>query len=268
MRWSEEKITFVAEASIVSNLADHLRGEPPHKLPGSRHQQILSDIQDKILSGEWPPGHRIPIEHDLSTYYGCSRTTVNKVLTQLAGAKLIERRRKAGSFVIRPHSQSAILEIQDIGAEISALGLAYRFAIDTRRKRHWTTADRDRIELPTQTPLLDLTCCHFGGAHPFCLEQRIINLAAVPEAAVEDFSGLSPSTWLVRRVPWTTAEHRIMASGADPEAAAMLKIETATPCLVVERRTWSAEQPITFVRLTYPGEAHQIVARFMPSLDQ
>ena len=264
---SKEQITRVAEASIVPDLADQSRSEPAHKLPGSRHQQILLDIQDKILSGKWPPGHRIPIEHDLSTYYGCSRTTVNKASTQLAGARLIERRRKTGSFVIRPHLQLAILEIQDIGAEISALGLAYRFAIASRRKRRWTTSDRDRIELPKHTPLLDLTCCHFAGPHPFCLEHRIINLAAVPEAAAEDFSGLSPSIWLVRRVPWTTAEHRIMATCADREAVAMLKIEAATPCLVVERRTWSAEQPITFARLTYPGEAHQIVARFMPSLD-
>ena len=32
---------------------------------------------------------------------------------QLAGAGLIERRRKAGSFVRRPHSQSAVLDIPE-----------------------------------------------------------------------------------------------------------------------------------------------------------
>src|SRR5690606_12709385 len=89
------------------------------KAPVSLHQRILTDIQDRILSGEWPPGHRIPFEHELTAQYRCSRMTVSKVLTQLASARMIERRRKAGSFVSRPHSQSAVLEIPDIKTEVS-----------------------------------------------------------------------------------------------------------------------------------------------------
>jgi GntR family histidine utilization transcriptional repressor len=63
------------------------------------HQSILSEIEGRIVSGEWPPGHRIPFEVDLAQQYGCSRMTVNKVMTQLAKAGLIERRKKSGSFV-------------------------------------------------------------------------------------------------------------------------------------------------------------------------
>ena len=55
------------------------------------HQRILGDIEGKIVSGEWPIGHRIPFEIDLAREYGVSRMTVNKVLTQLARAGLIER---------------------------------------------------------------------------------------------------------------------------------------------------------------------------------
>ncbi|MGG2473725.1 histidine utilization repressor, partial [Rhizobium sp. BR5] len=29
------------------------------------HQRILSDIEGRIVSGEWPPGHRLPFEVDL-----------------------------------------------------------------------------------------------------------------------------------------------------------------------------------------------------------
>ena len=55
--------------------------------------------------------------------------TVSKVMTELANAKLIERRRKSGSFVLRPLAQSAVLEIQDMRAEVDALGLPYRHEI-------------------------------------------------------------------------------------------------------------------------------------------
>ncbi len=237
---------------------------PAPKRAASLHLRILSAVQDRILSGAWPPGYRIPFEHELSAQYGCSRMTVNKVLTQLAQAGLIERRRKAGSFVTRPHVQSAVLEIRDIGAEVAALGLDYRFILEKCRKRRAAQADAERLAVPKGSALVDLTCRHIAGAHPFCLEERLISLTAVPEAATEDFAATPPGTWLVQRVPWTNAEHRISASGADAGTAAALGIAEGRPCLVVERRTWSADQPVTFVRLTYPGEANQLVARFKP----
>lgn len=233
--------------------------------PGSLHQRILADIEERILSGEWPPGHRIPYEHELTARYGCSRMTVNKVLTQLAGAGLIERRRKAGSFVRRPHSQSAVLDIPDIKTEVQALGLPYRFTIARRRKRSSTRADRDLLEMAEPGPILELVCRHDAGQRPFCLEDRIVNLSAVPEAEKEPFAEIAPGAWLVARVPWTAAEHRIRAEGASEEAAKALDIPTGSACLIVERRTWSAERPITFVRLTYPGPVHELVARFAPT---
>ena len=73
------------------------------------YKQIRLDIERRILTGEWPPGHRIPFEHQLMTRYGCSRMTVSKALSELAQADLIERRRRAGTFVRRPKFLSAVL---------------------------------------------------------------------------------------------------------------------------------------------------------------
>ncbi|HLJ72827.1 MAG TPA: histidine utilization repressor [Roseiarcus sp.] len=233
--------------------------------PSSLHQRILADIEARILSGEWPPGHRIPFEHELTVQYRCSRMTVSKVLTQLAKAGLVARRRKAGTFVTRPHSQAAVLEIHDIKAEAAALGRPYRFEIAARRKRKFARADRQRLDPPVSGEALEITCRHFAGAQPFCLEERLINLTAVPEAENEMFEDLSPGAWLVQRVPWTAAEHRIRATGADRRMATALELAEGAPCLVIERRTWRAAEPVTYVKLTYPAEAHELVARFAPS---
>src|SRR5688572_30581854 len=102
---------------------------------GALYQRILSDIRGRILSGEWPPGHRIPFEHELAVEYDCSRMTVNKAVSELARTGLIERRRRSGSFVKRPQSQAAILEIHDIRAEVEALGLPYRYERVSRTVR-------------------------------------------------------------------------------------------------------------------------------------
>jgi GntR family histidine utilization transcriptional repressor len=231
----------------------------------SLHERILGDIESRILSGEWPPGARIPFEHELSAQYGCARMTVNKALTQLAKAGLIERRRKVGSFVMRAPSRSAMLEIPDIKAEVAALGLPYRFAVLSRRRRRGGRADAGRLEGVAAGPILELACLHWAGRKPFCLEERLINLTAAPEAADERFDAIAPGAWLLARAPWTTAEHRIRARAADARRAALLEIADGAACLTIERRTWSGAAAITHVRLTYPGAAHELVARFSPS---
>lgn len=228
------------------------------------HERILSDIQGKILSGEWEVGRRIPVEHELMKQYRCSRMTVSKVLTRLAHAGLIERHRKVGSFVGRPQSQSAVLDIPDIKAEVAALGLPYAFQIMQRQKRRSGRDDKGMFGKEGAVQLLELTCLHMAGTQPFCLEHRVINLQAVPEAGEESFVEVSPGAWLLRRVPWRLAEHRIRAASPAPEEIATLKIKTRTPCLIVERTTRGQDSVITFVRLTYPGNLHELVASFTP----
>jgi GntR family transcriptional regulator, histidine utilization repressor len=231
----------------------------------SLHQSILSDIEQRILSGKWPPGHRIPAEYQLADEYGCSRMTVNKVLTQLVSVGMIHRRRKAGSFVIRPPSRSVVLEIRDIRAEVASIGQPYSYKILERQQRQSSRADGVSLELKRSVAVLDLVTLHYAGSNPFCLEQRLISLDAVPSAANEDFVERSPGAWLVHHVPWTSAEHRIRATSANAELAAVLKVKQGTACLVIERRTWIGGKPVTFVSLTYPGEAHELIATFSPT---
>jgi GntR family histidine utilization transcriptional repressor len=229
------------------------------------HRRILSDISERILSGAWPPGHRIPFEHELAAQYGCSRMTVNKALSQLAKAGLIERRRRSGSFVRQPQSQAAVLEIHDIRTEVEALGLPYRYELGSRENRRGTAQDRALLGLESASSVLSLECRHFAGRKPFCHEARLISLTAVPDAADEAFRDIAPGPWLVAQVPWSAAEHRIRASAADAAMAAALDIAAGSACLVVERRTWSAEHPVTHVRFTYAADSHVLVARFTPS---
>lgn len=231
------------------------------------HQRILSDIEGRIVSGEWPPGYRLPFEVDLAEQYGCSRMTVNKVMGQLAKAGLIERRKKSGSFVRQPQIQSAVLEIHDIRAEVESLGLDYRFKILDCVKRSAKNDDIKSFDIYVGTVLLDIVCIHFSGAREFCVEQRLISLAAVPDAADADFSQTAPGPWLLGHVPWSSAEHRISAETPSKDTARLLGISDRQACLVVERRTWSNSGAVTYVRFTYPGDAHALVARFSPSSD-
>lgn len=229
------------------------------------HQKILGDIEGRIVSGEWQPGFRLPFELDLATQYGCSRMTVNKVMTQLAKAGLIQRRKKSGSFVTQPRAQSAVLEIHDIESEVRSLNLPYRYELVSRRDRLANADDKQSMDVGEDVRIVELSGVHYAGRKPFCVEERRINATAVPEAIDADFSAFPAGQWLVQQVPWSTAEHRIQAVAASNDMARRLDIAKGTACLVIERRTWSGLGPITLVRLTYPGDSHTLVARFTPA---
>ncbi len=231
----------------------------------SLHQHISAEIEDRILSGKWPPGARIPFEIDLAAEFGCSRMTMHKVLTQFVRQGLIERRRKAGSFVRQASGQSAVLDISEIRSEVEKLGLTYRYQLVSRRRRQAGAALREQLELVTASQVLALECLHFAGKRAFCREERIINLSAVPEAEDEPFDAIAPGSWLLERVPWSAAEHVIRALPADAASAAALGIPEGTACLAIERRTRAKDRVITAVRLTYPGDLHALAAHFSPA---
>ena len=86
------------------------------------HRRIYAELEGRILSGELAPGDRIPFEHELTARYGCSRMTVSKAISELAGRGLVTRRRRAGTFVAQPKAHAAVLAIPDLRAEVIERG--------------------------------------------------------------------------------------------------------------------------------------------------
>ena len=213
--------------------------------------RIRADIETRILSGEWKPGHPIPAEHALMAEYGCARMTVNKAIAAMAAAGLVTRRRRAGTVVAAPAAERAVMEIADLAEESASLGLSYRFTILARA-----------VELTAEGPMLAVTTLHERGGEPLALEDRRISLSAVPEAAEERFDDVPPGTWLLQHVAWSEAEHVIGAHAADAALARRLGIPPGAACLTLDRRTWQGGELITEVRLTYPASRHRFTSRF------
>ena len=240
--------------------------EPKPGVPGAAlYQRIRNDLENRIMSGAWPVGHRVPFEHELMETYSCSRMTVNKVLSALAEAGLVVRRRRAGSFVVA--AAGAIRHSADSGFEGGSrearrtLWLPSARTAQARRLVH----DKARLGVGGRATVLALCCRHEAEGQPFAVEDRLINVQAVPDALKQDFSTTPPNTWLVGHVPWTEAEHRITACNADKRVAADLGIDPGAACLVIERRTWRNGEPITAVRITHPGQLYDLIARFTPT---
>lgn len=226
------------------------------------HERIRSEMEAAILSGRLRPGARLPTEQELMRDYGCARMTVSKALSALASAGLIERRKRAGSFVARPRVHSMMLDIPDLEQEVTERGQRYRFELLGRRTAPPDPADAEEVQLAGRGELLVIDGVHFADDMPLASETRLVSLWSVPEIAREDFATISPGAWLLGHVPWTEAETRIAAVAADRTVAARLEIETGTACLFIERRTWRGDEGITLVRQHFVGSAYDLIARF------
>jgi DNA-binding GntR family transcriptional regulator len=70
-------------------------------MKGPLYRTLAATLRDRIAAGDYPPGSALPTEHELCALYDVSRHTARDALRLLQDAGLIERRRGAGTIVIR-----------------------------------------------------------------------------------------------------------------------------------------------------------------------
>jgi len=227
------------------------------------HERIRAEIEGAILGGQLRPGDRIPKETELMAQYGCARMTVNKALSALATTGMLDRRKRAGSFVARPRAQSMVLDIPDLSAAIAARGQTYGWSLSSRKLIAPDHADA--LVLGARSNVLNLSGVHYADDLPLAHEERLINLTLVPEIAEADLSQTPPGSWLIAHVPLTEAENRISAVGAPPAIARALGITRGAPCLMLERLTWRGPDTVTRVRQHFVADRYELIARFGPS---
>jgi GntR family transcriptional repressor for pyruvate dehydrogenase complex len=62
-------------------------------------EEVLEQMKNNIISGEWPPGQKIPGEMDLVSLFGVSRISVRQAIHQLVGMGILTIKRGEGTFV-------------------------------------------------------------------------------------------------------------------------------------------------------------------------
>lgn len=227
------------------------------------HERIRSDFEARIIAGHLAPGDRLPTEAELMQTYGCARMTVNKALSALSVAGLVDRRKRAGTFVARPKLHSMVLDVPDIAAQVRERGQDYAYRPLVRTVRP-AGVEAEETLLAGEGLLLQIDGLHLADGVAFGVEFRLISAAAVPQIVDADLDTVSPGSWLLSHVPWTEAETRISAAAATSNEARRLGVAAGEPCLCVERRTWRGSERVTYVRQLFLGHAYDLVARFGP----
>lgn len=60
-------------------------------------QRLIDEITAKVRSGEWPPGHQLPLDREIRAWHGDSQMTVRTAFERLRD--IIESAPGKGRFV-------------------------------------------------------------------------------------------------------------------------------------------------------------------------
>ena len=102
---------------------------------------IYEQIYERISSGEWPEGTRLPTEIELADTFGVSRTVVREALLRLRIDGLVASRQGAGTRVIGAPSQH-VLEFAEPGS-IADIQRCYEFRVGIEGEAARLAAERN-----------------------------------------------------------------------------------------------------------------------------
>ena len=212
---------------------------------------VMGEILRRITTGPWGPGTLLPTEVELAGEFGCSRTTINRALREVSDLGLLDRRRKAGTRVRLAPIRQARFAMPLVRAEIERTGAAYRYALLKRHRMpapDWLAA---RLDLAPAAPVVQVMCLHHADGLAFQLEERWINVTALPAVDGQSFALSGPNDWLVATVPFSQVEVSFLATAATGTVVTHLGHRPGDPVFAIERATWWQDAALTLVTLSH-----------------
>ena len=238
------------------------------------YQRIKSAILDNIHSGKWQAGEAISTEMALAKEFGVSRMTVNRALKELSQERVLERRQGSGTFVAQQQFNHTFVEVRNIAQDLKSANRNYQVHVVSKRIITASMLDdemRDKFNIDEEFVVSDLKdsisneaailyevkIIHFADGQPIQFEERWVDATKVPDFIEQDFNVVNTSDYLIAKSPLERGSYIIQALAAPEEIAKALQIPVNSPTLVLRRRTYSAGQVLTFVKMWHAGERYQ-----------
>ena len=229
-----------------------------------RYQQLKDLILQRISSGELKPHDRVPSENELVASMRVSRMTANRALRELTNEGYVERIAGRGTFVSDFRSRSHVLEVQDIADEIQQRGHTHDSEVIKQTRKPARGEVAKALDVERGTDVFHLLLVHFENSVPIQIEDRYVLAEFAPDCLEQDFSRLTPSAYLTSISPLARAEQSVRAQMPSAAVRSRLKMHDDEATLIVIRRTWSDDRPVTFTRLHHPGDRFELAGQYTP----
>ena len=194
-------------------------------LPVTLQYQLKTELYEKINSGTWPEGFKIPSESELCEEYGISRTTVREVLNEMAQGGYITRKQGKGSFVSKPAVEQTLTSSYSLSADLEQQGKTSEFILLSFRKVEAKSSSVELFGISAEDMLFEVPEKYMKGATAKDIEKNGLY------PTIKDRSGLYP----------VEADERIEAVICPESVCKEMKLPVNSAVMKVKRNTKSQD---------------------------
>nr|WP_269320519.1 GntR family transcriptional regulator [Alicyclobacillus macrosporangiidus] len=203
--------------------------------------QLKRIIEEQVHTGTFPPGTRIPTEHELSQQYGVSRITVQQAVRQLVHEGLLVRQAGRGTFVANQPVEDNLLKFINFVMETPAIEGGHQVisAKVTLPYEHEAAV----LKLEPTDPVVRLERLKFERDRPVAYEHTLIPFRVCPNLLEEDLGVLNLYDYF-RRIGVRVVDARMYLEPyvLPQDVARHLRLDPGTPAFLWERISWDSNR--------------------------
>ena len=221
----------------VAELIRHVRAEAHLEKQSATplYLRVMRGIEQAIRTGLVDVNDALPAERELAAALGVSRVTVRNAVRSLVEKGLLVQRRGAGTFVASRGERmprqltSFTQDMQVRGFETTTVWLNRSVGLPTPE-------ECEALEILPDTKVSRLYRLRMADGTPMCVEHAVLPQCILPEPKqITD----SLYSWLDAHGRRPTRARQVLSSRLlDISHAHLLGLQTGSPCLLVERRSF------------------------------
>ena len=227
------------------------------------YYQLENLLREKITSGNYSPGDRLPTESDLIEQYQVSRITVRQALGALAAEGLIERRQGRGTFIAERKTRKRHFEgtIHLTGSldELIEMGLDTPVKMLEMNRVEADVHEAELLQLKTGEPVYRLKRVRLRDGKPYSFIVNYLPAEIGARLTREELSSGALLQTIETRLGYRLrdARQQVKAELADPFVANLLDIRIGAPLLSIERTVYDDQgKPVEFVHTLYRSDLY------------
>ncbi len=227
------------------------------------YYQLENVLREKITSGVFEAGDKLPTENALIDEYGVSRITVRQALQALSEDGLIERKQGRGTLVAARKSRkkrfTGTIHLTGSLDELIEMGMDTPVKVLEMNRVEADQHEAESLEIKVGTPIYRLKRLRLNEGKPFGM---IVNY--LPEAIGSELTMAELSSGALLHTMETklglnldNALQQIHAELADPYVAKLLDVRVGTALLSIERTVYTNEnKPVEYLHTLYRSDLY------------
>ncbi|UOQ91945.1 GntR family transcriptional regulator [Halobacillus shinanisalinarum] len=221
------------------------------------YHQLKDIIKEKIESGEWAPGEKIPSENEMRNDFEISRNTAKKAIEDLVQEGLLDRKQGRGTFVSKPKLEQSLTGFYTFSKVMAAKGMnPTDVIIDIEIKRVKSSIAKT-LQINIKEDVVALRRLRKANNEPIILETSYIPTSLIPGLSREDLEQYSLYDFMEKKYGVTVSKAREVFEPVlirDYESK-YLEVNEGYPALLLDRIAFNkAGRPVEFCRSIVRGD--------------